>query len=78
MPSHRIADCTSNVRGADLIEPISQVVSGDILNPVIGIYRGIPIASTHRHHCGKLRDGSNYCINSVSPTARSWLVYHTK
>lgn len=64
VPSHRVADCTIDTIG---IEAIPQTVSGDILNPVIGVYRGVPIDVSHLHHCGKLRDGSNYCINSVSP-----------
>ncbi|QDS75415.1 hypothetical protein FKW77_003247 [Venturia effusa] len=50
VPSHRIADCTSNTRGADIVEDIPQTVSGDILNPVVGVYRGIPIATYHQHH----------------------------
>lgn len=49
-----------------MVEAIPQTVSGDILNPVFGVYRGIPIAVAHHHHCGKFRDGSKYCINSVS------------
>ncbi|KAE9987569.1 hypothetical protein EG328_002210 [Venturia inaequalis] len=65
VPSHRIVDCTSNTRGADMVEAIPQTVSGDILNPVLGIYRGIPIAVAHHHDCGKLHDGSEYCINSL-------------
>ncbi|TLD37382.1 F-box domain cyclin-like protein [Venturia nashicola] len=65
VPSHRIVDCTSNTRGVDIVETIPQTVSGDIVNPVFGTYRGIPIAVAHHHHCGRMQDGSKYCINSL-------------
>jgi hypothetical protein len=63
VPSHRVADCTAEARG---LERLAQVLSGDIMTPVIGVFRGLPIDVCHFHEIGALRDGSKYCINSVS------------
>lgn len=71
IPSHRVADCTSNTRGVEELPQIPSRTSSDILNNIEGLYRGIPIDVYHDHQCGKLRHGGKFCINSVSPHLNS-------